>query len=200
MAMIHEITPGLKHKRKQRKGRGEGSKGKTAGKGTKGAKSRLGSHQRVGHEGGQTELARRFGKRGFSNHDFETRFHIVNLSSLEKKFDDGATVDADALIAAGLVDDKKQGVKILGNGELTKKLTVHAHKVSSGATGKIESAGGSVTIIPAVGRRAKGVKKGEGEAVPAGGQSQETPSADTPAAPESAATTEPAAAPPAAEQ
>jgi large subunit ribosomal protein L15 len=143
--MAHEITVGLKHKRKQRIGRGEGSKGKTAGRGQKGAKSRTGSHIRVGLEGGQTEVARRFGKRGFSNKPFETKYHIVNLSSLEKKFDAGATVDVEALIAANLVANKNLGTKVLGEGTLTKALHVQAHKFSKSAADAITAAGGSVS-------------------------------------------------------
>ncbi|MEM8873106.1 MAG: 50S ribosomal protein L15 [Planctomycetota bacterium] len=143
MSVGHEITKGLKHKRRQRLGRGEGSKGKTSGRGHKGARSRTGSHIRVGHEGGQTEHAKRFGQRGFSNFKFETRYHIVNLSSLEKKFDAGKIVDAAALQEAGLVPDGKLGVKILGNGELTKALTILAHKFSGSAQKKIEAAGGT---------------------------------------------------------
>ncbi|MEM6313143.1 MAG: 50S ribosomal protein L15 [Planctomycetota bacterium] len=142
MSQAHLITQGLKHKRKQRLGRGEGSKGKTSGRGHKGARSRTGSHIRVGHEGGQTEHAKRFGQRGFSNFKFQTRYYIVNLSSLEKKFDAGKTVDAAALQSAGLIPDHKQGVKILGNGEITKELTILADKFSGSAQKKIEAAGG----------------------------------------------------------
>src|SRR5438876_421696 len=105
MSMIHELTPSLpRNKRPNRKGRCESSgQGKTSGRGTKGAKARAGGpYWKPGHEGGQTSLFRRLPKRGFSNFDFENRFHIINLSDLEQ-FDNGATVDAGALIAAGLV-------------------------------------------------------------------------------------------------
>src|SRR5436309_4194450 len=105
MSMLHEITAGLRHKRTQRKGRGESSgRGKTSGRGNKGSKARVGTYIKRGYEGGQTPVFRRFPKRGFSNFDFERRFHIVNLGDLER-FDNGATVDATALKEAGLVPD-----------------------------------------------------------------------------------------------
>src|SRR3954468_24941173 len=126
MSMIHEITAQApRYKKTQRKGRGESSgRGKTSGRGTKGAKARGGDvHWTPGREGGQTPTFKRMPKRGFSNYDFERRFHIVNLVDLEQ-FDNGSTVDATTLIDAGLVPDTKQPVKILGNGAITKKLTV----------------------------------------------------------------------------
>src|SRR5687768_2019499 len=114
MSMIHDITAAApRNKKTQRKGRGESSgRGKTSGRGNKGAKARQGTYVRRGHEHGQTPIYRRLPKRGFSNFDFERRFHIVNLSDLEQ-FDDGATVDATALREAGLIPDYKQPVKIL---------------------------------------------------------------------------------------
>ena len=145
MSMLHEITARApRNKRSQRKGRGESSgRGKTSGKGTKGAKARQGGPYWIpGHEGGQTKLFRRLPKRGFSNADFERRFHIVNLSDLER-FDDGSTVDATALMEAGLVRDAKQPVKILGNGGISKKLTVVAGWYSKSAHEKITQAGGT---------------------------------------------------------
>ena len=145
MSMIHEITEGAeKNRRGHRKGRGEGSgSGKTAGRGTKGAKARVGKYVKRGHEHGQTPIYRRLPKRGFSNDNFERRFHIVNLSDLER-FDNGATVDATALKEAGLVSDLKQPVKILGDGAITKKLTVVAGWYSRSALEKITQAGGTV--------------------------------------------------------
>src|ERR1700733_10892497 len=125
ISMQHEIT-GLvpRHKKSQRKGRGESSgRGKTCGRGTKGSKARVGTYIRRGYEGGQTQIFLRFPKRGFSNENFERRFHIVNLVDLER-FDNGATVDAAALMEAGLVPDLKQPVKILGEGGRAKKITV----------------------------------------------------------------------------
>ena len=143
MSMIHEITPGLRNKRSQRKGRGEGSgRGKTSGRGTKGAKARVGKYVKRGHEHGQTPIFRRFPKRGFSNENFERRFHIVNLADLDR-FDNGATVDATTLIEAGLVPDAKLPVKILGDGDIKKKLTVMAGWYSKSAHEKITAAGGT---------------------------------------------------------
>lgn len=145
MSMLHEITAlAPRNKRKQRKGRGESSgRGKTSGKGTKGAKARAGGpYWKPGHEGGQTAVFRRLPKRGFSNFDFARRFHIVNLSDLER-FDEGTTVDAATLIEAGLVRDAKQPVKILGNGGISKKLTVVAGWFSKSAHEKITAAGGT---------------------------------------------------------
>ena len=145
MSMIHEVTANSpRNKRTQRRGRGESSgRGKTSGRGGKGASARGGGpYWKPGAEGGQTPLFRRIPKRGFSNDDFERRFHIVNLSELEV-FDNGATVDAAALIEKGLVKDDKQPVKILGNGELTKKLTVVVGWYSKAAHDKITKAGGT---------------------------------------------------------
>ena len=140
---LQEITSGATpNKRSQRKGRGESSgRGKTCGRGNKGSKARVGKYIRRGYEGGQTEIYKRFPKRGFSNENFERRFHIVNLADLEK-FDSGATVDAAALLERGLVPDLKLQVKILGDGELKKKLTVIAGWFSRSAHGKITAAGG----------------------------------------------------------
>jgi large subunit ribosomal protein L15 len=144
MSMLHEITSQApRHKRTQRKGRGESSgRGKTSGRGNKGSKARVGTYIRRGYEGGQTEIYKRFPKRGFSNFQFERRFHIVNLEDLSR-FNDGATVDAAALEEAGLIPDTKQPVKILGNGALDKKLTVVAGWYSKSAHEKITSAGGT---------------------------------------------------------
>src|SRR5829696_3354103 len=124
MSMIHEITSAApRNKKSQRKGRGESSgRGKTSGRGTKGSGAHGGDVAWIpGREGGQTPIFRRLPKRGFSNFKFENRFHVVNLSDLER-FDAGTTVDAVALKDAGLVPDLKQPVKILGGGSLSKKL------------------------------------------------------------------------------
>src|SRR6185503_5600645 len=144
MSMIHEITAAApRNKRSQRKGRGESSgRGKTSGRGNKGAKARVGTYIKRGHEGEQTPTFRRFPKRGFSNDDFERRFYIVNVADLDR-FDEGATVDTTMLQEAGLVPDDKQPVKILGNGSLTKKLTIVAAWYSRGAHRQITGAGGS---------------------------------------------------------
>src|SRR5256885_8545742 len=144
MSMIHEITAAApRYKHSQRKGRGESSgRGKTSGRGNKGAKARVGTYIKRGHEGGQTPVFRRFPKRGFSNENFERRFYIVNLSSLAR-FDDGTTVDPVALMEAGLVPDEHWPVKILGDGEFAKKLTVVAGWYSRSAHKKIADAGGT---------------------------------------------------------
>jgi large subunit ribosomal protein L15 len=144
MSMQHVITSAVKpHKRAQRKGRGDSSgRGKTAGRGTKGSKARVGTYIRRGYEGGQTEIYRRFPKRGFSNFKFERKFHIVNLADLER-FDEGATVDAVALHEAGLIPDRKQPVKILGDGKLSRKLTIVAGWYSRSAHEAIGKAGGT---------------------------------------------------------
>jgi large subunit ribosomal protein L15 len=143
MSMIHEITVDVpRNKRRRRKGRGESSgRGKTSGRGNKGAKARQGTYIKRGHEGGQTPIFRRFPKRGFSNDNFARRFHIVNLEALNE-FDAGATVDAGALREAGLVPNDRQPVKILGEGEFKKKLTVVAAWFSKSAHEKILAAGG----------------------------------------------------------
>src|SRR5205814_8270640 len=127
MTMVHDITAGLpKNKLRTRKGRGESSgHGKTSGRGNKGSKARVGTYIKRGYEGGQTPIFRRIPKRGFSNENFERRFHIVNLGDLER-FDNSATVDATAQIDAALVHDDRQPVKCLGEGQVSKKLTIIA--------------------------------------------------------------------------
>lgn len=129
-----------------RRGRGLGSGlGKTAGAGQKGQNSRSGGGVRIGFEGGQTPIYRRVSKRGFTNYN-RTEYAIVNVEDLNK-FEDGATVNATVLKEAGLISKNLDGVKILGNGTLTKKLTVSANKFSSSAVNAIESAGGKVEVI-----------------------------------------------------
>jgi large subunit ribosomal protein L15 len=136
---------GARHAKK-RVGRGPGSgHGKTAGRGEKGQKSRSGFHRMRGFEGGQMPLHRRLPKRGFTN-IFKKVVAVVNVSDLER-FDNGATIDESALRQAGLVKGQKDGIKILGNGKLTKKLTVHAAKFSQSARRQIEAAGGSCQEI-----------------------------------------------------
>lgn len=129
-----------------RKGRGAGSgNGKTGGRGHKGQKARSGGKIRVGFEGGQMPLARRIPKRGFHN-IFAKPLESVNVSALEK-FEDGAVVDAKALLDAGILSKCTYGVKILGNGEITKKLTVKASAFSESAKAKIEAAGGKAEVV-----------------------------------------------------
>jgi large subunit ribosomal protein L15 len=147
--MIHEITEKAgKYKTRKRIGRGHGSgSGKTSGRGHKGAKSRSGYSRRPAFEGGQMQYFRRIPKRGFSNADFKTVYHIVNLASLAARFEAGATVDATALVEAGLIRNFKNPVKILGQGDLTIALNITADSFSASAIAKIEKAGGSVTAI-----------------------------------------------------
>ena len=139
---LHELTPAAgSTKEVKRKGRGHGSgNGKTAGKGHKGQNARSGGGVRPGFEGGQTMLARRIPKRGFNN-IFATKYAVVNVADLER-FVDGTVVDTELLKASGLVTKELDGVKILGNGDLTKNLTVKAAKFSAAAKEKIEKAGG----------------------------------------------------------
>jgi large subunit ribosomal protein L15 len=147
--MIHEITEKTgKYKSRKRIGRGHGSgSGKTSGRGHKGAKSRSGYSRRPAFEGGQMQYFRRIPKRGFTNADFKTVYHIVNLAALANRFEKGATVDVTSLVEAGLIRNFKNPVKILGNGDLTIALNVTADKFSTSAVEKIEAAGGSVTVI-----------------------------------------------------
>ena len=145
---LHQLSPapGSTSERK-RIGRGPASgQGKTAGKGHKGQKARAGRGMRAGFEGGQMPLQRRLPKRGFNN-IFAKEIAIVNLSAIDEKFEDGAVVDIDALIASGLVKKQLDGVKVLGNGEITKKLTVKANAFSESAKAKIEAAGGKAEVV-----------------------------------------------------
>lgn len=144
---LHELSPAAGSvKESKRIGRGHGSgQGKTAGKGHKGQKARAGRGMRPGFEGGQMPLQRRIPKRGFVN-IFATRYTAINLSALDK-FESGAVVDAAALKEAGIIKKELDGVKILGQGELTKALTVKAAKFSESAKQKIEAAGGKAEVI-----------------------------------------------------
>ena len=145
---LNELTavPGST-KPSKRIGRGDGSgQGKTAGKGHKGQKARAGHGMRPGFEGGQMPLQRRIPKRGFNN-IFAKEIVTVNVGTLEKKFEDGATVNSQTLIEAGILKSAKDGVKILNNGTLTKKLTVQAAAFSAAAKEKIEAAGGKAEVV-----------------------------------------------------
>ena len=144
---LHELSPAYgSAKASYRKGRGAGSgNGKTAGKGHKGQNARSGGGVRVGFEGGQLPLYRKLPKRGFKNR-FAVNYAVVNVAALNR-FEDGAVVDAEALKAAKLVRKELDGVKILGNGELTKKLTVKATVFSATAKEKIEAAGGKTEEV-----------------------------------------------------
>jgi len=145
---LHDLKPrpGAKHRRK-RLGQGESSgHGKTSGRGGKGQTARSGSSIRIGFEGGQMPLIRRIPKRGFNNARFTTQFIAVNVGELNQ-FDEGVRVDEAALRTAGLANGPAAGVKILGDGELSKKLTVSAHAFSASARAKIEAKGGKCEIV-----------------------------------------------------
>ncbi len=148
--MIHEITKQVgKHRSRKRIGRGMGSgSGKTSGRGHKGAGSRAGYKRRPYFEGGQMSFVRRMPKRGFSNANFRRHYHIVNLKTLEARLDDGTDISVESLAAVGIVRDTKLPLKVLGEGELTKKFNITAEKFSSSARTKIEAAGGTVTEVP----------------------------------------------------
>ena len=168
---LHNIKPrpGAKHRRK-RLGCGESSGlGKTSGRGHKGQKSRSGGGPRSTFEGGQMPLYRRLPKRGFNNARFKKYYAVINVGTLEDIFDDGSTVNEEALRDAGLIKGRYAGLKILGEGEVTKKFTIEADRVSSSAKEKIEGAGGQV------------------KAVVAEEPAAEEPAAEEPAAEESAA-------------
>ena len=145
---LYELSPnpGSVSSRK-RVGRGPGSGlGKTSGKGHKGQNARSGGGVRVGFEGGQLPLFRRLSKRGFNNYEFRTVYATVNVSDLNR-FEDGTTVTPELLIETGLVKKELDGIKVLGNGELTKKLVVKANKFSGSAKEKIENNGGKAEVI-----------------------------------------------------
>jgi large subunit ribosomal protein L15 len=144
---LHNLKPrpGSKHRTK-RLGQGESSgRGKTAGRGGKGQSARSGSSIRPGFEGGQMPLIRRIPKRGFNNKRFTTAYNAVNVAELNQ-FDDGARVDETALTTVGLSKGRSDGIKILGTGDLTKKLTVIASAFSASAKAKIEAKGGTCEV------------------------------------------------------
>lgn len=145
---LHDLKPrpGAKHRRK-RLGQGESSgHGKTSGRGGKGQSARSGSSTRIGFEGGQMPLIRRMPKRGFSNAPFKTRYIPVNLDALNQ-FADGTQVDEALLRQHGLANGRADGVKVLGGGELTRKLTVRVHAFSAAARAKIEGLGGVCDVV-----------------------------------------------------
>lgn len=145
---LHELSPAIgATKEVKRIGRGHGSgQGKTAGKGHKGQWARSGGGVKPGFEGGQTKLAMRIPKRGFNN-IFATEYATVNVSDLEARFENGAVIDAAALVESGLVKKTLDGIKVLGNGEITKSFTVKAAKFTAAAAEKIEKAGGKAEVI-----------------------------------------------------
>ena len=145
---LHELSPAEGSvKENYRKGRGAGSgNGKTAGKGHKGQNARSGGGVRPGFEGGQLPLYRKLPKRGFNNFRFGKNYAIINVQSLNK-FNDGEVVDAQALLSAGIIHNVFDGVKVLGEGEIAKKLTVKAAIFSANAKEKIEAAGGKTEVV-----------------------------------------------------
>ena len=145
---LHELQPAVGSvKPSYRKGRGPGSgNGKTAGKGHKGQNARSGGGVRPGFEGGQLPLYRKLPKRGFNNYRFGKQYTIVNVDVLNR-FEDGAVVDADALLAAGVVSKVLDGIKVLGEGEVSKKITVKAAVFSAAAKEKIEAVGGKTEVV-----------------------------------------------------
>ncbi len=145
---LHELSPAEGSvKEVFRKGRGAGSgNGKTAGKGHKGQNARSGGGVRPGFEGGQLPLYRKLPKRGFNNFRFGTKYAVINVQSLER-FNDGEVVDAEVLLNAGIIRNIKDGVKVLGMGEISKKLTVKAAVFSASAKEKIEAAGGKTEVV-----------------------------------------------------
>ncbi len=135
-------------KARKRVGRGPGSgTGKTSGRGEKGQKSRSGASISAWFQGGQTPIYRRIPKRGFNNKRFETKFATINLSDLDKHFKDGDLVTPEILKEKGIIKKELSGIKVLANGEITKKLTVKANRFSSAAVTKIENAGGKAEVI-----------------------------------------------------
>ena len=145
---LHELSPAEGSTREHyRKGRGAGSgNGKTAGKGHKGQNARSGGGVRPGFEGGQLPLYRKLPKRGFNNYRFAKKYAVINVEILNK-FDNGEVVDSAALLAKGIIDSAFDGVKVLGEGEITKKLTVKAAVFSASAKEKIEAAGGKTEVV-----------------------------------------------------
>jgi len=146
---LHELSPAKgSNKDVKRLGRGRASgHGKTSGKGHKGQWARSGGGVKPGFEGGQMKIAMRIPKRGFNNKEFATEYAIVNIRDLEKRFDTGAVIDCDAIMANGLIKKPLAGIKILGTGELTKAFTVKAAKFSETAKTKIENAGGKAEVV-----------------------------------------------------
>ena len=145
---LHELNASPEAKVRKRVGRGPGSGlGKTSGRGENGQKSRSGASIPAWFQGGQTPLYRRVPKRGFNNARFRTEYATINLSDLNKYFNDGDEVTPELLKEKGIIKQQLCGVKVLGNGELEKKLTIRANRFSSSAVTKIESAGGKAEVI-----------------------------------------------------
>jgi large subunit ribosomal protein L15 len=148
--ILNDVHVGIsRNKKRKRIGRGTGSgHGKTSGRGHKGYGSRAGSSRRVGFEGGQMPLFRRIAKRGFNNRQFAPNVVVINVCQLESAFEAGAEVNPEILAQRGLIPSKFDEVKVLGNGELTLKLDVTAHRFSASAEQKIAAAGGTTSLVP----------------------------------------------------
>ncbi|CEM63263.1 50S ribosomal protein L15 [Treponema phagedenis] len=145
MSDFNLTAPYGANKKKRIVGRGSSSgRGTTAGRGNKGQKARSGGKSYIGFEGGQMPLYRRVAKKGFTNFPFKKEYVILNVDALEQKYTDGEVVDKESLILKRLIKNTRESVKLLGNGELTKKLTVNVDKISASAKEKIEKAGGSI--------------------------------------------------------
>ena len=147
--ILNDVHTGIqKRKPRKRIGRGVGSgHGKTSGRGHKGYYSRSGSRRRAGFEGGQSPLFLRVAKRGFNNATFAATVVIINVGQLEKAFDDGAEITVETLVSKGLIPSRHDALKVLGDGEITKKFTVKAHRFSRSAEEKIVAAGGKFERI-----------------------------------------------------
>ena len=146
--ILNDVHVGIqKYKKRKRIGRGSGSgHGKTSGRGHKGFYSRAGSSRRTGFEGGQMPLFRRVAKRGFNNAAFASEVVIVNVGQLESLFDEGTAITPELLVSRGVIPSKFDELKVLGDGELTKKFTVEAHRFSASAEQKISASGGSFSV------------------------------------------------------
>lgn len=145
MSEFNLVAPAGANKKKRIVGRGSSSgRGTTAGRGNKGQHSRSGGKSYVGFEGGQMPLYRRVAKKGFSNYPFKKEYIVLNLDIIDVKYSDGETVNHESLMSKGVVKKKRALIKILGNGKISKKLTVDVDKVSAQAKAKIEEAGGSI--------------------------------------------------------
>ena len=159
---LHTLAPNPGATRKKKRvGRGRGSGvGKTAGRGQKGQKARAGHHgARVGFEGGQLPMQRRLPKRGFKNH-FRVEAFPINVETLAARFEDGSVVDVEAMRKVGLVPKRASVIKVLGRGELTKKLTIRAHRFSRTAKEKVAASGGTIEILQVGGLRETAVESG----------------------------------------
>jgi large subunit ribosomal protein L15 len=195
---LHTLKPAQDRKDRKRVGRGLGSgKGRYSGRGIKGQKSRAGSHKmRAGFEGGQMPIYMRLGKqRGSTSKDampigpFRTSTVPVNVAALDR-FDDGAEVSPETLVEKGLIKNTKTDVKLLGNGDLKKKLTIRVHAISATAREKVEQAGGTVSLL----KEPKVKKRKQAKLKPTAAEPEvETPAAEAPATPEPEQSEEPAA-------